>query len=74
MEWISAHWDDMLAIIGGVVLVVSTVVKLTATEKDDTVWAKVLKVLSALSLVNPDGSLIGKNSTAATSSTKQADK
>lgn len=60
MEWISAHWDDVLAIIGGVVLVVSTVVKLTATNKDDTVWAKVLKVLSALSLVNPDGSVTGK--------------
>lgn len=60
MEWISAHWDDVLAIIGGVVLVVSTVVKLTATDKDDTVWAKVLKVLSALSLVNPDGSMTGK--------------
>ena len=60
MEWISAHWDDVLAIIGGVVLVVSTVVKLTATDKDDTVWAKVLKVLSALSLVNPDGSVTGK--------------
>ena len=60
MEWITTHWDDVLAIIGGVVLVVSTVVKLTATEKDDTVWAKVLKVLSALSLVNPDGSVTGK--------------
>ena len=72
MEWISAHWDEVLAIIGGVVLVVSTVVKLTSTNKDDTVWAKVLKVLSALSLVNPDGSLIGKNPTATTS--KQADK
>ena len=60
MEWITTHWDDVLAIIGGVVLVVSTVVKLTATDKDDTVWAKVLKVLSALSLVNPDGSVVGK--------------
>lgn len=60
MEWITTHWDDVLAIIGGVVLVVSTVVKLTATDKDDTVWAKVLKVLSALSLVNPDGSAVGK--------------
>ena len=60
MEWISVHWDDVLAIIGGVVLVVSTVVKLTSTDKDDTVWAKVLKVLSALSLVNPDGSVVGK--------------
>lgn len=60
MEWITAHWDDVLAIIGGLVVVVSTVVKLTSTTKDDTVWAKILKVLAALSLVNPDGSIIGK--------------
>ena len=59
-EWLQANWNDVLAIIGGVVLVVSTIVKLTATTKDDTVWAKILKVLSALSLVNPDGSVIGK--------------
>lgn len=60
MEWITTHWDDVLTIIGGVVVVVSAVVKLTSTTKDDTVWAKILKVLSALSLVNPDGSVIGK--------------
>lgn len=60
MEWITTHWDDVLAIIGGLVVVVSTVVKLTSTTKDDTVWAKVLNVLAALSLVNPDGSIIGK--------------
>lgn len=60
MEWVQTHWDDVLAIIGGVVMTVSAIVKLTATTKDDTVWAKVLKVLSALSLVNPDGSLVGK--------------
>lgn len=60
MEWLQTHWDDVLTIIGGVVVVVSAVVKLTATDKDDTVWAKLLKVLSALSLVNPDGSVIGK--------------
>ena len=73
MEWITTHWDDVLAIIGGVVVVVSTVVKLTSTTKDDTVWAKILKVLAALSLVNPDGSVIGKKPTATTSS-KKADK
>ena len=61
MEWITTHWDDVLAIIGGVVVVVSTVVKLTSTTKDDTVWAKILAVLSALSLVNPDGSVVGKS-------------
>lgn len=60
MEWITTHWDDVLTIIGGVVVAVSAVVKLTSTTKDDTVWAKILKVLAALSLVNPDGSVIGK--------------
>lgn len=60
VNWLFEHWDDVLAIIGGVVTVVSIIVKLTATEKDDTAWAKILKVLAALSLVNPDGSVIGK--------------
>ena len=59
-NWLFEHWNDVLAIIGGIVTVVSIIVKLTATEKDDTVWAKILKVLAALSLVNPDGSFIGK--------------
>lgn len=59
-NWLFEHWNDVLAIIGGIVTVVSIIVKLTATEKDDTVWAKILKVLAALSLVNPDGSVIGK--------------
>lgn len=54
------HYNDLLAVLGGVVAAVSALVKLTATEKDDTLWAKVLGVLSALSLVNPDGSVIGK--------------
>lgn len=60
INWLFEHWNDVLAIIGGIVTVVSIIVKLTATEKDDTVWAKILKVLAALSLVNPDGSVIGK--------------
>ena len=60
VNWLFEHWDDVLAIIGGIVTVMSIIVKLTATEKDDTVWAKILKVLAALSLVNPDGSVIGK--------------
>lgn len=59
-DFIKTHVDDIAAIFGAVVLIASTVVKLTATKKDDTVWANVLKVLSALSLVNPDGSVVGK--------------
>ncbi len=60
ITWVTAHGEELLSIVGAVVLVVSGIVKLTATTKDDTVWAKVLKVLAALSLVNPDGSVVGK--------------
>ena len=60
MEWIQSNWNDVLSIIGAVILIITVVVKFTSTDKDDTVWAQVLKVLSALSLCNPDGSFIGK--------------
>lgn len=60
MEWIQAHWKDILAIIGGLVTVSSIIVKLTPTQKDDTVLAKIIKILAALGLFNPDGSIIGK--------------
>ena len=60
MAWIINHWKEILAIIGGVVTVASMIVKLTPTPKDDAVLAKIIKILAALSLFNPDGSLIGK--------------
>ena len=59
MEWIQAHWKDILAIIGGVVSVSSIIVRLTKTEKDDKALNVIIKILVALSLFNPDGSLIG---------------
>lgn len=60
MEWITQHWQEILAWIGGVVTAASIIVKLTPTQKDDNILAKVIKILAALSLFNPDGSLIGK--------------
>ena len=60
INWVQANWKDVLAIIGGVVTVASIIVKLTPTQKDDTVLEKIIKILSALSLFNPDGSLVGK--------------
>lgn len=60
MEWIVAHWKDVLAVIGGVVTVCSLIVKLTPTPKDDAVLAKIIKVLAAIGIFNPDGSIIGK--------------
>ena len=58
MEWIQTHWKDILAIIGGVVTVCSLIVKLTPTQKDDTVLAKIIKILAVLGLFNPDGSSV----------------
>lgn len=60
MAWITEHWKDILAVIGGIVTVASIIVKLTPTQKDDTVLEKIIKILAALSLFNPDGSLVGK--------------
>lgn len=60
VNWIVEHWSDVLAIIGGVVSVATIIVKLTPTTKDDSVLNAIVKVLSALSLVNADGSFIGQ--------------
>ena len=51
------HLKDILAAIGAVVLAASAIVKLTPTQKDDNVLAKIIKVLSVLGLFNPDGSM-----------------
>ena len=60
MEWITNNYADILAWIGGVVSCATIIVKLTPTPKDDAILAKVIKVLSALSLCNADGSFVGK--------------
>ena len=59
INWCTQHWQDVLAIIGGVVSVATVIVKLTPTQKDDAVLGKIIAVLSALSLVNADGSFTG---------------
>lgn len=58
MTWIMEHWKDILAVIGGVVTVASIIVKLTPTQKDDNILSKIITILSALSLYNPDGSMV----------------
>lgn len=60
ITWLKANWESILAIIGGVVSVATIIVKLTPTQKDDNVLATIIRVLSIFSLVNPDGSFIGK--------------
>ena len=60
ITWLQAHYHEVLEVFGAVVAAISVFMKLFATEKTKGVWANILKVLSALSLVNPDGSIVGK--------------
>ena len=60
ITWIKANWESILAIIGGIVSVATIIVKITPTQKDDNVLATIIKILSIFSLVNPDGSFIGR--------------
>ena len=52
INFIQIHYQDILAIIGGVVSITTIIVKLTPTEKDDAVLTKIVNMLSKLSLVN----------------------
>lgn len=52
MDWISAHWVEITAVVGGVVTVASVIVKMTPSAADDAVLDRVIGVLNALAL-NP---------------------
>ncbi len=54
IEWIQAHWTDILAIWGGLVAVATVIVKLTPSQKDDAWLAWIVKVLDNFSVVNPN--------------------
>ena len=60
ISFITEHYDELLQIVGAVVALATLIVKLTPTQKDDDTLGKIIKVLSALSLCNADGSFIGK--------------
>lgn len=56
MEWLQVNYVNILAVVGAVVGLASVIVKLTPTQKDDTIFAKTVSVLEVLSLYNKDGS------------------
>ena len=60
MDWIIQHWKDILAIIGATVTLATLITAATPTTKDDAILAKIIKILSAIGLLNPDKSFIGK--------------
>lgn len=49
IDFIKEHWSDILAIYGGLVSVCTVIVKMTPTTKDDTILAKVIKVVDLFS-------------------------
>ena len=61
ITWCGNNWQGVLAVIGAAVTLATAIVKLTPTPKDDNVLAKIIKILSALALCNPDGSFIGQS-------------
>lgn len=60
IKLIAQHHEEIVEIFAAAVALATLIVKLTPTQKDDAVLAKIIKVLSALSLCNADGSFIGK--------------
>jgi hypothetical protein len=60
MEWITAHWKDILAIIGAAVSLATLITAITPTQKDDAILAKIITILAAIGLLNPDKCFIGK--------------
>ena len=54
IAWISANWDNVLAIYGGIVAVCTTIVKMTPSTKDDTIWGSIIKVLDLFSTAFTD--------------------
>lgn len=48
-EWLSEHWDEILAAYGGLVALCTAIVKITPSTKDDEILAKVIKVLDMFS-------------------------
>lgn len=60
MEWITEHWKDILSIIGAVVSLATLITAITPTQRDNEILAKIIKILAAIGLLNPDKSFIGK--------------
>ena len=43
MSWITAHWQDLLAILGGIYAVATAIALITPTDKDNTLLDKIGK-------------------------------
>lgn len=53
MDWINENWQELVGIVGGVVIAARIIVKLTPTPKDDAFLAKIITLLKHLGLYIP---------------------
>ena len=60
IDWIIRHYDEVFEAIGYLVTACTILVKLTPTQKDDAVLAKIVKILDVFSVVNPNGTRVVK--------------
>ena len=60
ISWIQANWSNILEVIGAVVTCATVIVKVFGNEKSKSTLQSIIKLLSAFSLVNQDGSFIGE--------------
>lgn len=58
--WVKTNWSSILEVIGAVVTCATVIVKVFGNEKSKSTLQSIIKLLSAFSLVNQDGSFIGK--------------
>lgn len=61
IDFIKQHYEDISVAITALVTFSSIIVKLTPTTKDDTILAKIIKLLDMFSVVNPKGTKVVKD-------------
>lgn len=52
IDFITNHYNDILAIIGGVVSVATIITKLTPSTRDDEILTKIVNIIAKFSIVN----------------------
>ena len=52
MEWVAAHYNEILAAIGAVVTAASAIIALTPSTKDDEVLGKIMLLVEKFSIFN----------------------
>lgn len=52
LDYMVNHYNDILAIIGGIVSVATIITKLTPSTKDDEILTKIVNIISKFSVIN----------------------